>query len=76
MSSIRRAAPADAEAIFDLERYAYDYPAEHVKILKKKFEGTFKEYYVLEEEGKIQGSGRLISFDHFNASRTRAPRSV
>jgi predicted acetyltransferase len=63
MSSIRRAAPADAEAIFDLERYAYDYPSEHVKLLKKKFEGTFKEYYVLEEEGKIQGSGRLISFD-------------
>jgi predicted acetyltransferase len=61
--TIRQAALADSDAIFNLERYAYDYPAEHVKLLKKNFEMTFEEYYVLEDDGKVIGAGRMICFD-------------
>jgi predicted acetyltransferase len=61
--AIRQAAPADSDAIFDLERYAYDYPSEHVKLVKTNFENNFNEYYVLEDEGKVVGAGRLVCFE-------------
>ena len=61
--AIRQAALADSDAIFDLERYAYDYQREYVTLAKKNFESTFDEYYVLEDEEKIMGAGRLICFD-------------
>lgn len=61
--AVRQAALADSDAIFDLERYAYDYPSDHVKLVKNNFEKTFEEYYVMEEEKQIVGAGRLICFD-------------
>lgn len=61
--AIRQAALADSDAIFELERYAYDYPPEHVKSVKRNFERTFQEYYVLEDKGQVMGIGRLICFD-------------
>jgi predicted acetyltransferase len=61
--AIRQAALADSESIFDIERYSYDYPADYVELLKKIFEKTFEEYYVLEEAGKVMGAGRMTCFD-------------
>ena len=61
--AIRQAALADSDAIFDLERYAYDYPTSHINLVKEKFEHSFNEYYVIEEDRKVVGAGRLISFD-------------
>ena len=61
--AIRQAALADSDAIFDLERYAYDYPADHVQHAKTIFEKTFDEYHVLEDTGRVLGTGRLICFD-------------
>lgn len=61
--AIRQAAPTDSDAIFDLERYAYDYPASHINLVKENFESSFNEYYVLEDDGKVVGAGRLIRFD-------------
>ena len=61
--AIRQAALADSDAIFDLEGYAYDYPSDHLKLVKKNFESCFDEYYVLEDDGRVTGVGRLIQFD-------------
>ena len=61
--AIRQAALADSDAIFDLERYAYDYPTSHINLVKENFEHSFNEYYVIEEDRKVVGAGRLISFD-------------
>jgi predicted acetyltransferase len=61
--ALRQAALADSDAIFNLERYAYDYPADYVKLAKENFEKTFEEYYVLEDEGKVTGTGRLVCFN-------------
>lgn len=60
---IRQATLVDADSIFDLERYAYDYTGDYVTQAKKNFESTFDEYYILEQNDRIAGAGRLTSFE-------------
>lgn len=60
---IRQAEPEDINKILDLELYCYGMGTEVPPFLRERFDLIFDEYFIVEEDGKILASSRLIPYE-------------
>jgi len=61
--SVRQATVDDFEAISELERYAYDLPPDYLEMAKNRFPLSHDDYYLVEEDGKVVASTRLVELE-------------
>ena len=60
---LRQATTDDIDKILSLEAYCYGMGPEVPPIIRERFELIFDEYYVVEEDGKILASARMIPYE-------------
>jgi len=60
---IRRATMDDLEAIAELERYAYDLPPDYMEKAKDRFPLSYDEHFLVEEDGKVVATTRLVELE-------------
>jgi predicted acetyltransferase len=60
---IRRAESEDIEKILELELYCYGMGTEVPPIIRERFDLIYDEYFVVEDDGKILASARLIPYE-------------
>jgi predicted acetyltransferase len=53
----------DFEAIAELERYAYDLPPDYMEMAKDRFPLSYDEHFLVEEDGKIVATTRLVELE-------------
>ena len=59
---LRQATTDDIEGILSLEAYCYGMGVNVPPILRERFELIYDEYYIVEDDGKVLASARLIPY--------------